>query len=144
MKPKKWVDPLLVGPGRVWARDHRICSYKTGESSSAYPTNQKRMDPSDPPLAKRDSWTGCHARAKGRNTCLQYAQAHIHTGTHTQAHIHTGTHTHRHTYTQAHYTHITNLWLQSIIPSLSCLQRAIASSKKALRFFMGVNICTCT
>lgn len=33
----------------------------------AYPTNQKRMDPSDPPLAKRDSWTGCHARAKGKD-----------------------------------------------------------------------------
>ena len=45
-------------------------SYKTGEFLSTYPTNQKRIDPSDPPLAKRDSWTGCHARAEGRNTCL--------------------------------------------------------------------------
>lgn len=58
---------------------HRMADVATEESSSAYPTNQKRIDPSDPPLAKRDSWTGCHARAKGRNTCSHYAQAHIHT-----------------------------------------------------------------
>lgn len=28
-----------------------------------YPTSQNIIDPSDPPLQKRDSWNGCHATA---------------------------------------------------------------------------------
>lgn len=50
---------------RVWSSHSLQLPYTV---SATYPTCQNNKEPSDPPLAKSPSWTGCQATAVNKNT----------------------------------------------------------------------------